>query len=442
MFKTEDIQSYYIEDYKTLHHDIGLVQRTNGLWDLWFGQDEISKYYKDNNYLDIVEGDIVSATEVHSLQVGIIISCLTSWNYLNRTGNPIYTEFGNEAYSLLKKNKGTNTQYKIKQFFIDCLNRMRRVYNVEFLNVYDVENEPYIYKVKFRVLSITNTIVDGEFFVNTDSNKNSCELNLSYNHPYTSLSNPLVIECVLETEYGSFLEGEILYIYIRNENESDFKFYGVTEATDENGSVYVTIPPKGLSVTTEIMFVFKGNSLYNSCFSKIIQIESVAYYIKSKYTYKTIEDDNGKDIDIIDKHILYIEDSLGNALEKFRLGELLSDYVLLNNIVLGDYLSIEDIQEQYASIDNILEYDENEIHKLYLVPTNSKIKGTNKVYYNAYLWNNDGTRLILSNYKVQLNTTNPNEVHFLIDDGDNGLFEIDFDDGHLYYQINLLDNEI
>ena len=442
MFKTEDIQSYYNEDYKTLHHDIGLFQRSSGLWDLWFGQDEVSKNYVNSENLKIIDGDIVSATEIHSLQVGIIISCLTSWNYLNRTGNPIYKEFGNESYSLLKKNKGTNTQYMIKQFFIDCLSRMRRVYSVESLNVYDVGNNPYIYRVEFKIISITNTLVDGEFYINTDNTKNTCELNLSYNHPYTSVSNPLYIECVLETEYGSFLEGEILYIYIKNENESDFKFYGVTEATDEKGRVYVTIPPKGLSVNTEIMFVFKGNNLYNSCVSKIIQIESVAYYIKSRYTYKTIEDENGKEMDIIDKHILYIEDSLGNALEKFRLGELLSDYVLLDNVVLGDYLSIEDIQEQYKYSDYVLEYDENEINKLYLIPTNSKIKGTNKVYYNAYLWDNDGTRLVLTDYKVQLNTTNPNEVHFLIEDGDNGLFEIDFDDGHLYYQINLHDNEI
>ena len=50
MFENEDVPSSYIEDYKTLHHDIGLVRRSNGLWDLWFGQDEVSKSYKDNPY--------------------------------------------------------------------------------------------------------------------------------------------------------------------------------------------------------------------------------------------------------------------------------------------------------------------------------------------------------------------------------------------------------
>ena len=93
MFKVEEVPSLYIEDYKTLHHDIGLVQRSNGLWDLWFGQDNISENYKNSAYLNIVEGDLVNATEIHSLQVGIIIACLTSWNYLNRTGNPVYSTF-------------------------------------------------------------------------------------------------------------------------------------------------------------------------------------------------------------------------------------------------------------------------------------------------------------------------------------------------------------
>lgn len=446
MFNIEEIPSAYTEDYKTLHHDIGLVKRSNGLWDLWFGQDEISKNFK-NSSLDIVEGDIVSATEIHSLQVAIIISCLTSWNYLNRTGNPIYTEFGNESYSLLKKNKGTNTKYKIKQFFIDCLNRMRRIYSVESLEVYDVINNPYVYHVVFKVTSVTNTLVDGEFYLNTDSSKNSSVLDLRYNHAYTSVSNPLFIECTLKNEYGSVIEDEIIYIYVKKDSNSEFKFYGISDATDENGKVYITIPPKGLSLTTQIMFVFKGNSLYNPSISKIINIESVAYYIKSRYTYKTIEDENGEDVEVIDKQILYVEDSIGNSKDKFRLGELLSDYVFIENMTLSSNISIGEINEYIKDEHNLLEYDENEKNKLYLIPTNQYIEGTDKVYYDAYSWKNDGSGLVLTFSRsintgnVQLNTNNENEVHFLIDDGDNGLFEIDFDDGHLYYQIDVFDNE-
>jgi len=447
MFKIDEVPSFYKEDYKTLHHDIGLVRRNNGSWDLWFGQDEVSNEYKNYNYLDIIEGDIVSATELHSLQVGIIIACLTSWNYLNRTGNPIYTEFGNESYSLLKRNKGVNTKYKIKQFFIDCLERMRRIYSVESLNVYDVENNPYIYLVKFRVLSVTNTIVDGEFYLNTDSTKSTSSIDLNYNHPYTSVSNPLFIECVLRNEYGSIIEGEILYIYIKRDNDSKFQYYGITDATDSNGCAYVTIPPNGLSLHTQIMFVFKGNSIYNPSISKIIDIVSVAYYIKSRYTY---HEDN-----TIDKQILYVEDSLGNSLDKFRLSELLSDYININNAISLNSIPVEEILNSWKYTDNkyfedILEKDENDVwkgnknekNKLYLLPSDQYIQGTNKVYYKAYKWNNQFTELILFNEKVQLNTNNKHEVHFLIDDGDNGLFEIDFDDGHLYYHMELFDNEI
>lgn len=449
MFRVDEVPSFYIEDYRTLHNDIGLVQRSNGLWDLWFGQDSLSENYKDETFLNIIDGDIVSATEIHSLQVGIIISCLTSWNYLNRTGNPVYPVFGNESYSLLKKNKGSNTQYKIKHFFIDCLNRMRRIYSVEYLDVSEVENNPYLYKVKFKVISITNTIVDGDFYLNLESNKNTSVIDIAYNHPYTSISNPLFIECELKDEYGSLIENEILYIYIKHSNEDEFKFYGITESTNHNGKTYVTIPPKGLLGNIEVMFVFRGNTLYNPSMSKIINIQNVAYYIKSKYTYKTIENDDGEEIEVIDKQILYVEDSLGNSLDKFRLGELLSDYTNLENISLTETISLEDIQNNKAPNQQLLEYDEEnyEDNKLYLIPTTKKIEGTNKFYYHAYLWNDDGETLSMYPSKnnpcnVQLNTNNPYEVHFLIDDGDNGLFEIDFEDGHLYYQMQIYENEM
>ena len=446
-FKKEEILNHYIEDYKTLHHDIGLFQRSNGTWDLWFGQDNISEEYKDKTYLDIVDGDLVSATEIHSLQVGIIIACLTSWNYLNRNGNPLYSEFGNKSYQLLKKNKGINTKYKIKHFFIECLERMRRVYSVEYLNVYEVLNNPYMYRVEFKVLSITNTLVDGEFYLNIDSSKYTSMLDISYNHPYTSVANPLFIECVLKNEHGSFIEGELIYIYIKNTSDSKFKFYGVTEATDYEGKSYITIPPKGLSKSTQIMLVFKGNSTYNPRSSKIIRIESVAYYIKSRYTYKTIENDEGHEIEVVDKQILYVEDSLGNSLDKFRLGELLSDYVNLSNISLGNIISSTTLVNNCKSDDNILEYDENELNKIYLVPNGQYIQGTDKEYYNGYCWNSDGNGLVLvyatskNTGNIQLNSKKPNEVHFLIDDGDNGLFEIDFNDGHLYYQVDIQEYE-
>lgn len=436
-FRNENLPDFYVEDYRTLHHDIGLVQRSNGTWDLWFGQDEVSKIYEDDPFLQIIEGDIVNATEVHSLQVGIIIACLTSWNYLNRTGNPIYTEFGNEAYSLLKKNKGVNTAYKIQQFFIDCLNRMRRVNSVESLEVFDVQGNPYLYKVVFQVTSVTNTLVDGSFYLETDSNKNMSELEVNYNHPYTSALNPLFIECTLKDEYGSFISDEIIYIYVKDSSSSKFSFYGITEDTDEYGKTYITIPPRGLDLNTQIMLVFKGNSVYNPCQSKIISIQSLSYCIKSEIIYK--KDETGKPTNVIDKQILYIEDSEGNKnLNKFRLGELLSDYVDLEDIKEEDNFPETILSENIPN----LEWSEEENQKYYLIPSDRVIEGTDKVYYYPYRWKDNGNSLKLQSEEVQLNTTDPLEIHFLIQEEDNGWFEIDFDDGHLYYKTDLIDYEM
>ena len=133
----------------------------------------------------------------------------------------------------------------------------------------------------------------------------------------------------------------------------------------------------------------------------------------------------------------------------------MSDYININNAILLNSIPVEEILNSWKYNDNkyfedILEKDENDVwkgnkdekNKLYLLPSDQYIQGTNKVYYKAYKWNNQFTELILFNEKVQLNTNNKHEVHFLIDDGDNGLFEIDFDDGHLYYHMELFDNEI
>ena len=111
MYHLTDIPDSEKINFRTLHHDIGMKKMDNGQWDLWF----------DN-------GDLVSATEFHSLQVGIIIACLTSWNYLNRYGNPTYEIFGNESYSLLKRNKREDVRFKIRAYFEECLLRCLNFY--------------------------------------------------------------------------------------------------------------------------------------------------------------------------------------------------------------------------------------------------------------------------------------------------------------------------
>ena len=174
----------------------------NGQWDLWF----------DN-------GDLVSATEFHSLQVGIIIACLTSWNYLNRYGNPTYEIFGNESYSLLKRNKREDVRFKIRAYFEECLLRMRRVNSVEDLQVHEVKGNPYKYHVTFKVRAMSNYLIDGGFDITTDTNKSTSFIQYTYNQPYSSLENPLEIHLRLGTEYGSGLENEIIYIYVTTTNK-------------------------------------------------------------------------------------------------------------------------------------------------------------------------------------------------------------------------------
>lgn len=236
-------------NYRTLNKDIGLVQRTNNGWDLWFE-----------------DGDTVKATEFHSLQVGIIIACLTSWNYLNRYGNPTYEIFGNRAYELLKTNKSSMTAYKIQQYFIECLKRMRRVYEIVYLEVKETPNEPYTYFVEFQVLSITNELVSGSFPINEDKTKSTSFITYNTLMPYASVENPLTIDLWLKNEYGGGLNGEILYIYLKKDTDEDYRFIGVTDMTDENGYVRVTYTPNEETDPSGdyiLYFQYKGNTTYN-----------------------------------------------------------------------------------------------------------------------------------------------------------------------------------
>lgn len=259
-------------NYRTLNNDIGMIQRTNNGWDLWF----------DN-------GDLVKAEDFHSLQVGIIIACLTSWNYMNRYGNPTYEVFGNRAYELLKANKSSMVQYKIQQFFLECLKRMRRVYDVVSLTVSEVPYDPYKYHVEFEVISINNQLVDGSFIISSETSKSSSYIEYITYSPYASNENDLVIDLWLRNEYGGGLEGEILYMYLKR-GDDDYEFRGVVGQTDENGYLRITYNPWD-DETSEtrhsddvniIYFDFHGNTTYNPSTSKrtSFKTELFTYHIE------------------------------------------------------------------------------------------------------------------------------------------------------------------
>ena len=251
-------------NYRTLNKDIGMIQRTNNGWDLWF----------DN-------GDLVKAEDFHSLQVGIIIACLTSWNYMNRYGNPTYEVFGNRAYQLLKANKSSMVQYKIEQFFLECLKRMRRLYDVVSLTVSEVPYDPYKYVVEFEVISINNQLVDGSFIVTTDVSKSTSYIDYNVYMPYASNESDLEIDLWLKNEYGGGLEGEILYMYLQKGN-GEYEFYDIVGRTDETGYLRVTYSPTESNENNVVYFDFHGNSTYNPSTSKrtAFKSELFEYYIE------------------------------------------------------------------------------------------------------------------------------------------------------------------
>lgn len=259
-------------NYRTLHNDIGMIQRSNNGWDLWF----------DN-------GDLVKAEDFHSLQVGIIIACLTSWNYMNRYGNPTYSVFGNRAYQLLKANKGGMVEYKIQQFFMECLKRMRRVYDVVNLKVKEVPYAPYTYFVEFKVISINNELVDGTFTISTDTGKSSSYIDYATYMPYASNENDLIIDLYLKNEYGGGLEGEVLYMYLKR-GDGNYESRGVVGQTDENGYLRVTYNPwndededtRHSDDVNIIYFDYHGNTTYNPSTSKRTQFrtELFTYHIE------------------------------------------------------------------------------------------------------------------------------------------------------------------
>lgn len=277
-FKIQEINTENLNNFKTLNKDISLIKRSNGTWDFEW-QDEI---------------DLKPVTELYSLEMGIIHACLTSWNYFNRYGNPTYATYGNRSYSLLKQNKSQMTKYKVKVFFEEVLNRMRRVYFVEDLIVYEVNDKPYNYEVWFRVVSIDDEIVELTLQLTDEKIKMSSFLNYKYTQKYASETEPLLVDFHLKNEYGVGLPNQLIYIYLND------KFYGVTDSTNRYGDVSFKYTPKEEDIakynikytntennpldeeSNTFKFVFKGDKVYNSVETSVkikIKEEYLSYEI-------------------------------------------------------------------------------------------------------------------------------------------------------------------
>lgn len=376
MYHLSEIPDAEKENYRTLNHDIGLVKMDNGQLDLWF----------DN-------GDLVSATEFHSLQVGIIIACLTSWNYMNRYGNPTYKVFGNESYSLLKRNKNEDVRFKIKAYFEECLERMRRVYSVEKLEVYEVEDNPYKYLVKFTVRAMANYLVSGEFEISDKFDKSTSYIRYTYNQPYSSIENPLQIHLQLFSEYGHGLSNEIVYIYTKQNDDDDFKFYGIKGHTDYRGILSLQIYPEEIDFDTEIKFVYRGNPSFNGVVSKTLKFSSIPFHFN-----------------VDENDMLYVTSSIDNIREYIWLGEIIDSSLLEDpNYTLSD---------------------PQEWNKLYI----AEVDGRYKAYKNI-----NGSLSELEQYDDVILSSESNEIgelHLFIENGKKDgkyLYEIEKSNNHVYY---------
>ena len=129
--------------YKTLNEDVQLqpVSSKSKHWDI-----------------QMQDGDYVNVTGKDSLHNAICIAIMTRFNELDYI--PLYDEFGCRIHELIKANKSEMVRYKIELFIIDVLKQMRRIKEVNWIEVQD--NEKSKYYVRFSVTSIINdTIIEG-----------------------------------------------------------------------------------------------------------------------------------------------------------------------------------------------------------------------------------------------------------------------------------------
>ena len=246
----------------TLHKDINLIERENGYWDYEF------QY-----------GDYVIGKDKQSLRNGLIIACLTSWNYLNRQGNPTYETFGNRAYEELKKKKSSMVEYTIRQYFIEVLNRMRRVNRIIDIKVLNHPTDTNAYNVQFTVEAINDEIATGRFSISTTTKLSTSYLRILQDHDIANPINPVNFTISITTEYGNPLANELIYAYhiLSDGTEEYLGAYGLT---DENGTITIPVYPFDELGYDTLRFKFNGNNEFNGWTSDDYQILSVPFFFE------------------------------------------------------------------------------------------------------------------------------------------------------------------
>lgn len=125
---------------KTLNEDVRLKSDKYGAFDI-----------------DMRNGDYVNITGTASLLNACIIAIMTRYREL--TDNPTYNEFGCRVHELIKDNQTRMFQFKLETHIYNVLNNMRRVYQVNEINITSSGN--HTVKVEFDITSITDEIVKG-----------------------------------------------------------------------------------------------------------------------------------------------------------------------------------------------------------------------------------------------------------------------------------------
>lgn len=135
-----DTESYDYRFMKTLNEDAQLTSNEYGEWDL-----------------KMQDGDYVNVTGLESLGNACIIAIMTRYGELN--SNPLYDEFGCRVHELIKDNQTTMTIYKMEIFIQETLQNMRRVREINTIQV--TQPEPHKFQVYFNITSINDEIVTG-----------------------------------------------------------------------------------------------------------------------------------------------------------------------------------------------------------------------------------------------------------------------------------------
>ena len=128
------------EFFKTLNEDVKLQSDEYNRWDI-----------------QMENHDYVNITGKESLVNAICIAIMTRFNELDFMN--IYEDFGCRAHELIKANKSDIVKYKIELFVTEVLENMRRVFEVNEIEVTD--SDTYSYNVFFNVTAINDEIVQG-----------------------------------------------------------------------------------------------------------------------------------------------------------------------------------------------------------------------------------------------------------------------------------------